>query len=253
MKILSWNICVTNRRYRELIDHLFEQDADIMCLQEVTNNSLAYLTKSGLNVHSTRTATGKTEDKHVYKVILSKHKILRKGEFHTRNKDVKTPWETVLKAGFGLQSVDYIGQYIDLSDDLRIVNLHLESFVSPLIRLHEFAETIKHYDNGRTTIYCGDFNTYAIWYLNWIPLTLMKLKLKYLFFDENKEFHKLFTKHNLNNLFLRHNTVNFLKIFWRQVDHILVPNGIDVVSSGVDKNSFGSDHNMIFADIRISN
>ncbi len=253
LKIGSWNIRFANSKYKRLFDYLYQQNLDVICLQEVREEALKYLyQKEGYNISPVKVAIGKKEKKNIYNVILSKHKIINKGEFKILDKEINSIWYYLVKFFFGLKKIDYIGQYVDLKE-ARIINLHLNSFVSPVLRINEFKQAVNYTKESYSgkTVFCGDFNTYGNVYLNFIPLLFMKLKLSEIKFNETKELKKIIEENNLKKAFYGKKTANLFNIIWKEIDHILVSTNTELVSNNVHKNSFGSDHNLIEAEISI--
>jgi endonuclease/exonuclease/phosphatase family metal-dependent hydrolase len=251
-KISSWNICATNSRYPEIIQHIEEQDADIICLQEVIEDALSQFKKiKGYNLSFILQAEGKKTHRNVYKIILTKHKVSKKGSFTVQKDEAKTLWAWCIKTAFGLKKINHEGIYVDIGNKLRVINLHLDASVSPKKRLDQFITALKYLDRKKPTIICGDFNTYGKWYINWMPMLLMKMKLKDFFFDEIKEFQSVFKKYNLEDIFYKRNTVNLLMIFWTHADYILVPDKLEIKSRHIDRDSVGSDHNMVIAEVEV--
>ncbi len=250
MKIISWNLCCTNKRYPEIISHIKKNNVDIACLQEVTEDALFMLKKlKGYDLYPIVVAEGKNKRKNIYLVILSKHKIKNSKSFVIDEKEPRTLWAFAVKSAYGLKKVYHKGHFVDLMG-IRIFNLHLPSTVSPVKRLNGLKKALKQIDESKINIICGDFNTYGIWYFNFFFIIFMKHSIKDLLFNEIKEFKKTFNEYNLNDIFSGKYTVSLLN-FKYHGDYILAPNDTEVLYNKTQNNTFGSDHKMILAKLKV--
>jgi endonuclease/exonuclease/phosphatase family metal-dependent hydrolase len=251
MKIISWNVCVTNFWHGRIIKEITKQDGDIVCLQEISHKLLDKVKKiEGYHLYYDRIAEGRREKRDVYRVIMSKFDITGKKSFQTLKKEPKTIWAKLVKFFYGIRQLNTKGIYADIDGKIRVMNLHLDATVSPRKRVEQFTKALEHMDRKKPTIICGDFNSYGAWYYNIAPIIFMNLHPRDFFYDENKEFQELFRKHNLHDIFFRMKTVNFMTLFRIHADYILVPNGLKVHFRKVHKR-FGSDHHMIIAEVAI--
>jgi endonuclease/exonuclease/phosphatase family metal-dependent hydrolase len=250
MKVISWNICATNGNYPRLLEHLMEEDADIICLQEVTHDALGILKKSRYHIYPEIFTEGRTKERNVYKVILSRDAMTLKRRFVTKDREARTPWAVAMGIFLRAKRLHHTGMYADIGN-IRIFNLHLDASVSPKTRLAEFSRISGYLSKKRHNIVCGDFNSYGVWYFNFVPLLLMNMPLREYFINEKYELDKHFSDADLRNIFEGMKTVNFIQVFRMQSDYILISKNTEVLNTKLDNDTFGSDHNLILADIRV--
>lgn len=247
LKVFSWNMYCNNRNFAGALKFLEEQNADVMCLQEVPTDIARMLEKktqwhiSQAKAHHRGHRRVKTRN-----VIISRYPIKEKGA-SSFLEDEKPSIKSRITGLCG--PLEF--QYIDIKPGkrkVRIFNSHLECNTSPRIRVEQFKQVLQLSHKSSLNIYCGDLNTYGEWYLNLFVGYISNYKLKDISSSERNLFNALFREYELNNVF--HGNVTY-PLFRLQLDHILVPNDVPVVSKMVYHKRYGSDHRPISVEVEI--
>ena len=249
MKIISWNLWIDNTNQIRSVKNLLQTlEPEIVCLQEVTSITLEYLKlldnyqlchcldfTRPLNPQRPGNEHGLAS----YLVILSKYKIDRchceaihndnPNTFLAKLKGINKPRE--------FQFVDIVFN----ERRYRIFNIHLEMATGSKRRLEEFNNVLKHKQLGQFNIFCGDFNIFSRPLLNFVIGWGLNLKGREYFMNERRQFNRIFAYYNLINVFKRRVTYPRFRL---QLDHILIPNNLQVKAYKVLSSS-SSDHRAI--------
>jgi endonuclease/exonuclease/phosphatase family metal-dependent hydrolase len=259
MKIYSWNVLRSNRKLPEVYRFIENLDFDVLCLQEVTDEMLAYLTKMPFHIayHVDRVAEvihlfspNKSEVNYV--VILSKYEILNQQQIQfpkllrTFNSNVfeffmelLQKWESISNLGSVFVDIKVNGR------ELRIFNVHLALW-NPQTRAKEFEHLMEYLPTAGATIVCGDFNILEygpIKILNWLLGGTLEEGMPW--YSERAIFEASFKKNGFSNPLLGKITHKFSR---SQLDHILLPVNFSPIKACVIENSYGSDHQPIFVE-----
>ncbi|MBT3721586.1 endonuclease/exonuclease/phosphatase family protein [archaeon] len=249
MKIVTWNMEVTNKHFKQGFEYIFNQNPDVVCLQEVSNQGLDYLKNTKFKVHNVCNAIGKNQKMH--KVILTKNASKNHQTFITFNKNIKrTTIRKIILKTLGISELFHNAHYVDLGNNLRIFNLHQDAYAGPKKRIEQFEAVTNEFHPEKHNIVCGDFNSYGNLFFNSLLFPAINMPLNELKINEKKGLYKIFKKHNFQDIFKGHVTWPLLGARL-QIDHMLIPNKIKVNSKEVVKNRFTSDHRMLIADINL--
>lgn len=247
LKVFSWNMYCNNKHFDDALDFLYEHDADVLCLQEVPVEIVKTMKKkSDLHIAEAKAHNRGRDHIKTRNVILSKHPMTERAE-SCLQEDEKPSIKSRISGLCG--PLEF--QYVDIKPDdkkIRIFNSHLECNTSPRIRIEQFKQVLRLSRKNSVNIYCGDLNTYGEWYLNLFVGYISNYTLKDITRSEKKLFENLFREHKLNNVF--HGEVTY-PLFLLQLDHILVPNNIPVISKTVHKKRHGSDHRPIVVELEV--
>jgi endonuclease/exonuclease/phosphatase family metal-dependent hydrolase len=252
MKIISWNAWVKNEDQIKNFQALDEQEqANIYCLQEVDIKLLAYIQSEDQKVFDYAYCFDYRKFKKGYYhnyflVILSKQTIenLRFNRVQVNHLTSSSLYDFVMRWD---ESIEY--QFADITvnkEKYRIFNCHLELSAGPSLRLKQFQEIVDRFSDTSHNVVCGDFNIYAKPWLNFWIWWGMGFNFKEIFIDGREEFEKKFKKYSLTNA--HKNKVTFTEREL-QLDHILVPNSIEIINNEVSSTPFGSDHYPIIVEI----
>lgn len=248
MKILTWNVYKNNKDINKAVAFLKKQQADVICLQEFPAEHIGLLRNLDGHiaicdeVHIPRDR--KKNGVRLYSVIFSRFAI--KEQVIIPHK--KTYDETA-KTKDRYHHFQADSFYIDIDTPqgmFRVFNTHFRCFTGPTHRLAQFKEVLTHTDSSRQNIICGDFNTFAKPLVNILVWKFFGYKMQEIIINENKNFAKLISEHNLKNCFYKQVT------FWKfpiQLDYILVPLKVKVKSSRVFLRPHGSDHFPLMLEI----
>lgn len=247
MKIITWNMYNKNKRIPEAIDFLKQQDADIICLQELPQQHAPLLEKLGmhimLNEEIMRFRNPKKATEKLYMVIASKFPIVNQ-------KIVPHQYHYEHVSGFDTTYADYKAdsQFIEVDapqGKFRIFNTHFKCEAGPYHRLSQFREVVESLSRERMNIICGDFNTFGKPFLNLFVWKYFGYKLHEIHIHERNILHALLDLYQLKNPFRR--TITFWKVP-NQLDYILIPLHLTVVQQkrlGLN----GSDHFPLLLEI----
>jgi endonuclease/exonuclease/phosphatase family metal-dependent hydrolase len=238
---MSYNVC--EGRKGNLADYIFSHKPDILCLQEIATNTdhWARLTEQ----------YNSTYDKFPYSSnqILSKHKIIRKGEIdglHPMNgvwADLKVKNDTVRVVSLHLQSTairpedtQFLERHKYILDKERETKLRsiVERLVENNCKRAEQAERVAEFlDNTPyQTIVCGDFND--------VPLSYTYNRIA-------KHLEDTFSKMAEGFTYTYNTRYRLLRI-----DNILVSPSVEVVSYEVDNEVELSDHYPVISRVKFS-
>ena len=236
-----------NKSFDRALKFLYEHDADVMCLQEVPTDVVRAMKKhKGLYIAEAKAQHRGRNRMQTRNVILSKYPIKEKGSLLLPGDEKPSIKSRLTKKGGPLEF-----QYVDIklgSKKVRIFNSHLECNTSPRMRVKQFEHVLEASHRSGVNMYCGDFNIYGEWYVNLLVGYISNYKLDDISKSERKLFGQLFREHQLNNVF--RGTVTYPR-FRLQLDHILVPSGVPVVSKVVHKKRYGSDHRPIAVEVEV--
>ena len=246
MRVLSFNVYKKNPALGPLIRFLKEEAADIVCLQEFPAKELPRLAEltdyyihsaSESYVHKFRTKG----DSHLLLVILSKYPIQNAESVrHLQHTELS------LRHQISYNEVAVHFHFVDIEDAegraLRVFNCHLECTTNPAQRLTQFEEIARHQHPERTSVFCGDFNTFSTPLVSPFVGWLFGYDAKHLAVNEPRRFRRLFAKLELQNPLEKRRTYTYLPL---QLDYILVPTSVAVEEATVIPDTYGSDHHPI--------
>ena len=136
--------------------------------------------------------------------------------------------------------------------EVRIMNAHLEIGAGACNRLRQFKYVLrrcKRRGRIKRALIVGDFNIFGEGlyprFVGWLGLGSGS---KWLWLNERDEFEKICKKRGLKNIFKGQPTF-FKGGAQFQLDHILVPKNIPVLSLKVSEEKCGSDHHLILSDV----
>jgi endonuclease/exonuclease/phosphatase family metal-dependent hydrolase len=246
IKIFSWNMYYNNKDFSKALKFLEARSADVICLQEVPMDIVRDLKKKPWYVSQAKARHRGLSRTKTRNVILSRYPIKEKGSFSfVEEKKVS------LKSRITGLSGPLEFQYVDIKLEkkkVRIFNSHLECNTSPSFRVKQFKQLLQLSNKSSVNIYCGDLNTYGEWYVNVFVGYISNYKIKDIPKSEKALFSELFAKHDLNDIFQGEVTYPLFRL---QLDHILVPNNMRVVSKNVYKKRYGSDHRPIWVKVEV--
>ncbi len=255
MKIYSWNVFWSNRKFDRVLEYLADLDFDVLCLQEVPESFLVRLKtlpyEVAEEVEIIRHLDG-GRDERIFSVILSRHPIRASGriEFTQFPRPVRTRIFIELMRPLGWSKNSGRGAlYADIDVQgahTRIFSVHL-SLSAPFRRAEEFAAVVRFLPPGLPAVVCGDFNVIEDPFfkpLNWVLGSPLREALPW--HDERGPFEGWFGSLGLKNPLLGQITHPFSR---SQLDHILVSKSVRVLAAGAITERFGSDHRLIFVEI----
>ncbi len=246
MKVLSFNVNKKNPALGPLIKFLKGQDADLICLQEYPAKELRRLRAfTGYHLH---TADERfvhkflpKRDRRLLLVILSKFPIQNaEAVRHLQHRALP------LRHQIAYEEVAVHFHFVDITDNhgrsLRVFNCHLECTTTPVQRLAQFKEIARHQEQGRVSVFCGDFNTFSTPLVSPFVFWLFGYKTEHLAVHEPARFRDLFETLALQNPLHKQWTFSLLPI---QLDYILLPKRLKVQDATMLPDTYGSDHHPI--------
>jgi endonuclease/exonuclease/phosphatase family metal-dependent hydrolase len=262
MKICSWNVYFYNTNPDEVLEFVKNNDFDIWCLQEVSEDLLDQLKRLShdlvFTTDHTRVDGEFSED--CYLVILTKHKIINSHSFMV-SESWQQPFRTkafvkLMKRFNWVEKIlNHHAIYADTkltgqNETVRVFSTHLRHNGSSE-RIKELSVISGFFSEEHSNILCGDFNTvYNSWLnmFNYIMGSPVQEAMPWN--SETKIMERFFKDLNLKNPLKGKTTHSFFK---GQLDHILVPEKWKVKEADVIQELSGSDHYPIFTDIGILN
>ncbi len=245
MKIANWNLSAVNRDIIKSLDFILVQEPDIISLQEVTEEGLAYLkTKDYDLVHELESHSA--GEIHTYLVLMTKYKIKSTGSFKFYNKPIKSWWRKSkwIDKHWGTSDVQkYL--YIDIESPLgikRIYNIHLTWEVGPRIRMEQLDNFLDKAKLEGDEIICGDFNTISSPLYNVFAALPFCYKKEDFSINESKEVEKRFKPLGFKNPYKGHSSWSLIIRVKAQLDYILIPERIQIKRQSDYKANYGSDH-----------
>ncbi len=137
---------------------------------------------------------------------------------------------------------------------VRIMNAHLEIGAGACNRLRQFKYVLrrcKRRGRIKRALMVGDFNIFGEElyprFVGWLGLGSGS---KWLWLNERDEFEKICKKRGLKNIFKGQPTF-FKGGAQFQLDHILVPEKMTILSQKVLEDAYGSDHQFVLTDVNI--
>jgi endonuclease/exonuclease/phosphatase family metal-dependent hydrolase len=256
MRIITWNLRYDNKRTVEAVQNALQYNPDVLCLQEVPQETLAWLQKlEGYYVNSSYDFTHlKDARKNGYICTLTRLEPIDILEI-TYDDDTYT---SLLNKIYYLKLAHNQERHTALvvcintkQGQLQIVNTRLSCAIGTLDRLLEFKtmEEKIHYQQI-PTIFCGDFNVVDSKWFNWVTGWIRGFARYDYQINERQSFESLFNEANLVNIFHGYSTI-FLNKPLLQLDHILIPKDMTVTYKEISQKCFGSDHRMLLADISL--
>lgn len=238
MKILSWNIYNFNSNPAKALEYILSSDADLICLQEVSNTMYTSLKTKYIGSIFRSLDFIENGIEH-YLVILSKTKV-KSFEKKELNKGEKV--SLVQKIFNWKEALSY--QYVDIEQGdkkLRVFNLHLTNGSGMSKRNEELKTICKDMSSDIDNILCGDFNTFLTPTLSFIIRYFYSLKKQDLNVTELNEFDNNVKIYGLEDAFKGKYSFDLLG-FKFKLDHILLPIGKYKYTAVVESNRHGSDH-----------
>ncbi|GAB4149599.1 MAG: hypothetical protein OHK0017_13860 [Patescibacteria group bacterium] len=242
MKIISWNLKYDNLNQKsDLQELLDEYNPDVLCLQEVSAETIRYLKslQDRKIYFCLDLKTGNQLHREVFLAIVTSKDIEVKHhrKFPIHHLTRKSLFDRLRRLR---ESIEY--HFVDINFgglDYRVFNVHLEVGAGPKIRVEQFKEILRYFGGQKLNIVCGDFNIYARWYLNLFLGWAYGFRLQEYLVNERRTFEKIFSGEQLTNVF--RNKVTY-PAFRLQLDHILVPQNLKLKDQMVIRQKHGSDH-----------
>lgn len=253
MKLLNWNICTWKMGQLDRLGKIYELDPDVFCLQELTKESLDYLVRDGkYSIYSTEDSIHKGGLNH-YIAVGSKFPITNTGKVQYDTYDLFSPFKYLfIKLANHIEKHDAI--YIDITVNdkaVRLYCLHLTLATSPSTRIKQFSTLADSLSTNKFNIICGDFNIMGEFLsINFLLLIPFFYKLKDLFLNERLWFSNRFKELRLNNVFAYSKSMPSNPISG-QLDHVLIPEEVEVLFKSNFKETLQSDHIPYFLEFNL--
>lgn len=259
MKIITFNINSSNKCIEDDLKTLCSLNADIYCIQEFPEEKY-YLLEELFEMYFISKCreffiTKSTRKKSLKQlnIILSKYNFQKENTIsHIQMKKLPLLYKITLKANTSLIESHYVDVIIN-NKRVRIINLHLECFISPRFRIQQFnhiyeeATKFKDYDY---ILFVGDFNIFAKPIYNWMIALFVQHSLKDLFINERLEFLRETYLRELQMYFPKSSTLKKLPLSCDGVISNILNSKIQNVIK-IKKNNLktSSDHFIVEVDI----
>jgi endonuclease/exonuclease/phosphatase family metal-dependent hydrolase len=257
--VVSWNMLDRNKHLDRAFDFIQSLEADMICMQEVPaifleklKSHFPYVSAARDRSHLVHIWSRSKSVTTEYNVLVSKYPITEQRTYEAVSaaKWSFRQWVFQLAVHVALKwsgGPEYDREVLSCSVDVQgktigvtVTHLLLEN---PTTRTNEFKTIAKRLPTDIPNIICGDFNIIESWYVK--PINFFRagtIASAMPWANERKSIEKLFATANLQNP-LRGLITH--RVSRSQLDHILVPEGAEVLSREVIKNAHGSDHNPV--------
>jgi len=146
LSVMSWNVYFDDisgqTRYPKIINAIDKHQADIICLQEVTDSFIKNIQISSLNTQYKLIMT--SEKKNYRNIILTKLKSINSGSIQIpTNMNRSVPYITFSKN----------------NTLIKLANVHLDSMLNDTeLRINQINKILSHINSDESLILCGDVN-----------------------------------------------------------------------------------------------
>src|SRR5688572_27920077 len=241
MKIISWNVLTQNENIEKGLDFIFEQNPDVICLQELPQNILEKLESSKqwnitsvIDFHHLKTNTNS------YVAILSKVPVDNTGRFVYFGKKINSIYSNIVYKAWAKIVEMHEAIYVDINlgnTEYRIVNAHLSCSTNTRNKLSQLEKVLNLRNTPGHTIMCGDFNLIGNNLINKLIGWIREYSLEDYKIDEVNSVIKLFNKYGFTNIFKGKSTISNLNHKMFQLDYILADNKLSAKNTKIG-NSF---------------
>lgn len=252
LTLLNWNVWCDNGDLDRITEFIRASDADIICLQEVTESLCSKIAE--LPSYALVEARDSYHWKNGAKiplllVILSRLKIRRARAVKFR----RQPKRSLIARFLGYEECLEF-QYAEVvlphpsgqGMPFRVFNAHLESVAGPKLRIARFAQVLRFLEDGKKNIICGDLNILRTWY-SWAWRFIVG-SWDELWMAEYEVFGKMFARRGFVNVFDGETTHAWSG---SQLDYILVPNEMKVIRHTLFEDTHGSDHKPMLVELSL--
>lgn len=244
MHIISWNVFSQNENIDAFISFVRETNADIYAFQELTEKHLAAIqTFRGYTFHKALDFIERQEP--AYLGIMTRLPCRAPMVIgHNVKRRLSPSW---IGRQYGwrecIESLSILVK--DGEQCVRIINAHLACAASPRIRMSQLQQISQHFGSNRNIVLCGDFNTFARPWYNFIIGWFYGFGIQDIWTNENNLLNTFSTTHSMSRAFV--NVVTFPRLRLH-LDNMLVK-GLRINKSSVELNTHGSDHRPIIATL----
>lgn len=252
MRIITWNLWVSNRHAKKAIDHALSFDPDVICFQELSEPMLTYVKQKKYVPTFTHDAVNyRNSKKTLYICTLTKHKPVRSrvveySQVHSTSFLSRVIYEKIIRSKEKHEAP--IVEIAAGNSHVQIANARLSCAVGTRQRLSEFTGILSQLKPNIPAVIAGDFNIVDNQLFNLLTGWIRGFRLSEYFLNERREFETIVHANGYTNIFRKQST-SITNHPLLQFDHILVPNSAHVTYHHIEKKRFGSDHRMLIADI----
>ena len=242
MRIASWNVLNRNRRLDLIEAFIREADADVIALQELSEDHVTALREiDGYELHLAEDFIEKGELS--YLGLMVRAEILAVNTItHNRTREFSPlVLGRLMRWQECLQSQSIHARFDN--KNVRIVNVHLSCAVPPGRRMQELTQVAGHFASDEAVILCGDFNAFARPLLNFLVGWAFGSSPRDIAIDERRLIDGFAREHEMTGVF---DSVVTLPRFRLHLDHMLV-RGMRPRGHTVERHTHGSDHRPLVA------
>ncbi len=241
-----------NKKLRRLLDFIYKQDPDVVCLQELPESFAEQIRDEG-EYHVEYTYDFVTESPHAGATIctLSKKSPVRSTEISYFEKGYSTLMDTLIYKKLRKTTELHKAVLTEFQEsNIVVINARLSCAIGTCDRLEQFENILKTLDKTKINILCGDFNIMDSRLFNILTGWGRGFRKPDYLTNERKTFDKLCEEYGFVNVFKGQST-HMLRYPMKQLDHILVPKGVSVSESFISRFRNGSDHKMLVVSLDI--
>lgn len=252
MRIITWNLWVSNRHAKKAIDHALSFDPDVICFQELSAPMLEYLKQNKYTATYTYDSVNhRNTKKTAYICTLTKEKpkrarVVEYSQVRSTSFLSRVIYEKIIRSNEKHEAP--IVEIAAGNTHVQIANARLSCAVGTRERLSEFTGILSQLNPNIPAVIAGDFNIIDNQLINILIGWIRGFRLREYFLNERREFEKIVQAHGYTNIF-RKRTTYITSHPVLQLDHILVPRDARISYHHIEKKRFGSDHRMLIADI----
>lgn len=242
MKLLNWNVYYRNKEPRRVVQFIDSINADIICLQEVPAKLKDELVR-GRNYIVKECVDYYRSGADTFLLILTKKQPLQAGVYTYFHKPTKSLLHSYWHFLFELEQ-NHQSLYVDIEINqkvLRFHNVHLTWDTTPSVRIEQLQSFFSFRNQFPQSVIMGDLNTFSNKFIGVLAAIPLSYKFEDISIDERKVVDQMVSTAKLQNPYKGVTSWPLIKTGF-QMDHILIPEGIEISNVQFLKETYGSDH-----------
>ena len=244
MQIVSWNVFNRNKDINTFRRFLRDTSADVYVLQELADHHLAIIER--LPDYTLHKAVDFIEGQETAYLGILTRLPSSDARIIIHNPDLQLSPSWVGRRNVWRESIESLSILVeDGGRNIRIINAHLVCAASPRLRVAQLQEIAQHFESCQRIVLCGDFNTFARPWYNFLVGWFYGFGIRDLWTNETTSLKIFADNHSMYAAVS--NVVTFPRLRL-QLDNMLLK-GLKVTRSRVEDNTYGSDHRPLIATL----
>ncbi len=244
MQIVSWNVFNRNKDINTFRRFLHDTHADVYVLQELADHHLAII--ETLPDYTLYRALDFIEGEEIAYLGILTRLPSSDSKVIAHNPDLQLSPSWIARRNAWRECIESLSILVEDGErNVRIINAHLVCAASPRLRVVQLQDIVQHFETNQRTILCGDFNTFARPWYNFLVGWLYGFGILDLWINETNSLKAFAENHDMSRAFV--NVVTYPRLHL-QLDNMLV-SGLQVTTSRVEADTYGSDHRPLIATL----